>query len=102
MDELVPAGAMASMESRMEARKSESARCGSTSSRSGDGGGRRGYRRPSGLHRHYPVTVAVSVGVVVAAALPVGQALPLGAVGGVCGSGEPWCWCPGPSMRSSF
>ena len=44
------------MESRMEVRKSESARCGSTSSRSGDDGGRRGYRYPSGLHRHWPST----------------------------------------------
>ena len=42
MDELVPVGAMASIELRMEARKSESARCGSTSSRSGDGGVQRG------------------------------------------------------------
>ena len=42
MDELVPVGVMALIELRMEARKSESVRCGSTSSQSGDGGGRRG------------------------------------------------------------
>ena len=69
MDELVPVGAMASIESRMEASKSDLARCGSTSSQSGDGGGRRGYRRPSGLHRHWPSTAWVLVGEVVVAAL---------------------------------
>ena len=42
VDELVPVGAIASIELRMEARKSESARCGSTSSWSGDGGVRCG------------------------------------------------------------
>ena len=69
MDELVPMGAMASIESRMEARKSESARCGSTSSRSDDGGGRRGYRRPSDLHWHWPSAAWALVGEVVVAAL---------------------------------
>ena len=69
MDELVLVGAMASIESRMEARKSESARCGSTSSQSGDGGGRCGYRRPSGLHQHWPSTAWALVGEVVVAAL---------------------------------
>jgi len=57
VDEPVPVGAIASIEMRMEARKSESARCGSTSSRSGDGGVQRGYRHFSGLHRHWPSTV---------------------------------------------
>jgi len=69
VDELVLVGAMASIESRMEARKSESARCGSTSSQSGDGGGRCGYRRPSGLHQHWPSTAWALVGEVVVAAL---------------------------------
>jgi len=69
VDELVPVGAMASIKLRMGARKSESARCGSTSTLSGDGRGRRRYRRPSGLHRHWPSTAWALVGEVVVAAL---------------------------------
>ena len=68
-EEEVPAGAMASMESRMEARKSGLARRGS-----GGDGGRRGYRYPSGRYRHWPGMAAVGSDVV---ALPVGLALTL-------------------------
>ena len=71
-EELVPAGAMASMESRMEARKSESVESGS-----GGGDGRRRSRRPSGLHRHWPTTgVEEGSDVVATVELPVGLALP--------------------------
>ena len=69
-EEEVPAGAMASMESRMEARKSGLARRGS-----GGDGGRRGYRYPLGRYRHWPGTAA-AVGTDVVA-LPVGLALTL-------------------------
>ena len=66
----MPAGAMASMESRMEARKSGLARRGS-----GGDGGRRGYRYPSGRYRHWPGTTAAVGSDMVA--LPVGLALTL-------------------------
>ena len=59
-EEEVPAGAMASMESRMEARKSGLARRGS-----GGDDGRRGYRYPSGRYRHWPGTDLAPVNVVV-------------------------------------
>ena len=66
------AGAMASMESRMEARKSESVESGS-----GGGDGRHKSRRPSDLHRHWPTTgVEEGSDVVVTVELPVGLALP--------------------------
>ena len=68
-EEELPEGAMVSMESRMEARKSGLARRGS-----GGDGGRRGYRYPSGRYRHWPGTAAaVGSDVVV---LPVGLANP--------------------------
>jgi hypothetical protein len=51
---------MASMESRMESRKSRLARRGS-----GGDGGRRGYRYPSGRYRHWPRTDLKSVNVMV-------------------------------------
>jgi len=77
-EELDPAGAMASMESRMETRKSGLARRGS-----GGDDGRRGYRYPSGRYRHWPGTAAsVGNGGVGgerrggAGVLPVGLALP--------------------------
>ena len=64
---------MASMEPRMEARKSESVESGSD-----DGDGRRRSRRPSGLHWHWPTTgVDEGSDVVAAAELPVGLALTL-------------------------
>jgi len=53
-------GVMASMESRMEPRKSGLARRGS-----GGDGGRRGYRYPSGRYRHWPGTDLAPVNVVV-------------------------------------
>ena len=65
-EELNPAGAMASMESR----KSGLARRGS-----GGDDGRRGYRYPSGRYRHWPGTAAVVGSDVVA--LPVSLALTL-------------------------
>ena len=72
-EESLPVGAIASMEPRMEARKSESARRGS-----GGDDGRRGYRYPSGRYRHWPMTGLAEEDVVVAVAeLPVGLALTL-------------------------
>ena len=69
----MPAGAIASMELRMEVRKSASARRGS-----GGGGGQRRSRHPSGLHRHWPMMGLAEEDVVAAAAeLPVGLALTL-------------------------
>ena len=68
-EEELPAGAMASMESRMVARKSGLVRRGS-----GGDGGWRGYRYPSGRYRHWPETAAVVGSDVVA--LPVGLAQP--------------------------
>ena len=57
----------------MAVRKSGSERSGS-----GGGDGRRGYQRPSGLHRHCPTTGLAEMDDVVAAAeLPVGLALTL-------------------------
>ena len=70
VDELVPVGAIASIELRMEARKSESVESGS-----GGGDGRRRSRRPSGLHRHWPTT-GLAEEDVVAAELPVDRAQP--------------------------
>ena len=82
------AGAMALMESRMVARKSELARRGSVGDR-----GRRGYRYPSGLYRHWPGTELAAVNVVaVLVKLPVGLAL--SGIGSGCGKGlwqrQPW------------
>ena len=93
-EELDPAGAMASMESRMEARKSGLARRGS-----GGDDGRRGYRYPSGRYRHWPGTAA-SVGNVVAALGCFPSALrslrSVGFVGEGFGSGQLGRPCPGP------
>ena len=67
---------MASMELRMEARKSELVERGS-----GGGDGRRRSRRPSGLHWHWlsipPALVDEGSDVVAVAELPVGLALTL-------------------------
>ena len=95
-EELDPAGAMASMESRMEARKSGLARRGS-----GGDDGRRGYRYPSGRYRHWPGTAA-SVGNVVAALGCFPSALrslrSVGFVGEGFGSGQLGRPCPGPLL----
>jgi len=93
-EELDPAGAMVSMESRMEARKSGLARRGS-----GGDDGRQGYRYPSGRYRHWPGTAA-AVGNVVAALGCFPSALrslrSVGFVGEGFGSGQYGRPCPGP------
>ena len=89
---------MASMESRMEVRKSGLARRGS-----GGDGGRRGYRYPSGRYRHWPGTDLAPVNVVVegrgaggASRRPSAPRDRIGTVGRVSGGGQLGIPCPGP------